>query len=115
MAFAFVDEIEELSEQLTPAFLLINLYRFECWSVVLGESVAGRRFFPVLEDVVTFGAIVGVEVTETGKRIHGVRERGRLGAFVCLGKRQGIEVFAVGAAEVDHVLQQGQGGVAVWT
>ena len=105
VSIAFVDEVEELSEEFAAAFFLIDLDGFEGWSVVFGESVAGCGFSPVFEDVVLFRTIVGVEVAEAGKRVHGMRGGSLVGVGL-EGERFWWEIGWSGAAEMDDVFEE---------
>jgi len=82
-AFALIDEIKQLGDDLVSGLVGIQLEGFERWSIILSESVAPCGFAPAAEDVlaeVTTPRLCGwerfwVKVAKTGQTFH---SRGRL-------------------------------------
>ena len=64
LAAAGVGEVEELLDDFVAAFAPVEFGGFEDGDFVLGEAAGACGFAPVVEDVVTDGAEVGVEVAE---------------------------------------------------
>ena len=74
LALAAVGELVELTEDLGAAlvFLRVELHRLEHGAVHLDEAVAARDAAPAVEHVAAAGAVLGIEVTKSGQRAHGV-------------------------------------------
>jgi hypothetical protein len=69
-AFAFVGEIEKLIDNFGAAFFSIKIGWLKDRSVPFHEPVSPRDVAPAGEDVISRGAIVGQEISETWERLH---------------------------------------------
>src|SRR5437868_177448 len=69
-AFAFINEIEKLTDDLRAAFFCVELGRFELRSFPLDEAVAAGYFPPFSEDVILPRPIVRQKIAKARKRLH---------------------------------------------
>ena len=68
--FTFIPKMEQLADDLRAAFLFVKLGWFKNWSIPFNKPVSATDLTPVLKDRVPEGAILGQEISKTGKRLH---------------------------------------------
>src|SRR5438067_180412 len=64
-AFAFVGEIEKLSDDFRAAFFCVKLRRFQDRSVPFDKTVTARDFAPFAENIISPRAIVRQEIAKS--------------------------------------------------
>src|SRR2546423_8568996 len=69
-AFAFIGEIEKLTDDFRAAFFCVELGRFELRSFPLDEAVTAGAFPPFSKDVILARPIVRQKITKARKRLH---------------------------------------------
>jgi hypothetical protein len=70
VAFTFVDEIKELTDEFAAALLSVQFDGLEHWTVVFNKAVVGGNGTPNRKDVVAQRTILWVKVAEAWQKLH---------------------------------------------
>src|SRR6266480_3649788 len=70
LAFAFVGEVEELSDDFVATFLFVELGRLEHGAVPFHKAIAARDFAPFRKNIISRRAIAWQKVAKTGQWLH---------------------------------------------